>query len=43
MVQAEGADVIRLAHPDVGEAELAAISEVLATGQLTMGPKVGEF
>jgi len=38
-----GADVIRLALPDVGEEELAAIAEVLETGQLTMGPKVAEF
>ena len=34
---------IRLARPDVGEAELAAVAEVLASGQLTMGPKVAEF
>jgi len=34
---------IRLARPDVGEAELAAVGEVIATGQLTMGPKVAEF
>ena len=34
---------IRLARPDVGEAELAAIAEVVGTGQLTMGPKVDEF
>ena len=34
---------IRLALPYVGEAELAAIGEVLATGQLTMGAKVGEL
>ena len=34
---------IRLARPDVGEAELAAIADVVATGQLTMGPKVEEF
>jgi perosamine synthetase len=34
---------IRLARPDVGEAELAAIGAVLATGQLTMGPTVREF
>jgi perosamine synthetase len=34
---------IRLARPDVGEAELAAVGEVIATGQLTMGPKVEEF
>src|SRR4029450_3535161 len=34
---------IRLARPDVGEAELAAIAEVVRTGQLTMGVKVAEF
>jgi dTDP-4-amino-4,6-dideoxygalactose transaminase len=34
---------IRLARPDVGEAELAAIGEVLESGQLTMGPKVAEL
>ena len=34
---------IRLARPDVGEAELAAVEEVISTGQLTMGPKVAEF
>jgi perosamine synthetase len=34
---------IRLARPDVGEAELAAIADVVGTGQLTMGPKVDEF
>ncbi len=38
-----GADVVRLASPDVGEAELAEIREVLASGQLTMGPKVEEL
>ena len=36
-------DPIRLARPDVGEAELEAISEVVASGQLTMGSKVLEF
>ena len=36
-------DVIRLAWPDAGEAELAEIAAVLETGQLTMGPKVEEF
>jgi perosamine synthetase len=35
--------VIRLAWPDLGEEELAAIAEVLESGQLTMGPKVVEF
>jgi perosamine synthetase len=40
-----GADVapVRLARPDVGEAELAEIREVLESGQLTMGAKVEEF
>ena len=36
-------DPIRLARPDVGEEELAAVREVLATGQLTMGPRVAAF
>ena len=36
-------DPIRLARPDVGEAELAAVADVLAGGQLTMGPQVGAF
>lgn len=34
---------IRLARPDVGEAELAAVAAVLASGQLTMGPQVAAF
>jgi len=34
---------IRLARPDVGDAELAAIGEVIESGELTMGPKVVEF
>jgi perosamine synthetase len=34
---------IRLAWPDVGEAELAEVQEVLASGQLTMGGKVDEL
>ena len=34
---------IRLALPDVGEEELAAVAEVLESGQLTMGPKVAEL
>jgi perosamine synthetase len=38
-----GHDVIRLAWPDVGPEELAAVAEVLKTGMLTMGPKVAEF
>jgi perosamine synthetase len=36
-------DRIRLAKPDLGEEELAAVAEVLADGQLTMGPRVAEF
>jgi perosamine synthetase len=38
-----GADVIRLARPDVGGEEARAVAEVLASGQLTMGPKVAEL
>jgi len=34
---------IRLARPDVGEAELAAVAAVLETGTLTMGPAVAEL
>ena len=36
-------EVIRLARPDVGAQELAAIAEVLESGQLTMGPWVERF
>lgn len=35
--------MIRLAWPDLGEEELAAVAEVLESGQLTMGPKVAAF
>ena len=35
--------MIRLAWPDVGVEEAAAVAEVLETGQLTMGPKVAEL
>ena len=38
-----GAGLIRLAWPDVGAEEAAAVAEVLESGQLTMGPKVGEL
>ena len=38
-----GPPPIRLARPDVGDAELAAVAEVVASGQLTMGPKVEQF
>jgi dTDP-4-amino-4,6-dideoxygalactose transaminase len=34
---------IRLARPDLGDAELAAVAAVLASGQLTMGPQVDAF
>jgi dTDP-4-amino-4,6-dideoxygalactose transaminase len=34
---------VRLAWPDVGAAEAEAVADVLAAGQLTMGPKVAEF
>ena len=37
------AEPIRLARPDVGEAELAAVADVLASGQRTMGPQVAAF
>ena len=33
-------DRIRLARPDVGQAELAAVAKVIVGGQLTMGPVV---
>ena len=36
-------DDLRLAWPDTGEEEAEAVAEVLASGRLTMGPKVGEF
>ena len=36
-------DPIRLARPDVGEREAAAVADVLESGQLTMGAKVEEF
>lgn len=35
--------MIRLAWPDLGPEELAAVAEVLESGHLTMGPKVDEF
>ena len=36
-------DPIRLAWPDVGADELAAVEDVLADGRLTMGPRVAEL
>ena len=38
-----GTDLVRLAWPQLGEAELAEVAEVLESGQLTMGPKVEQF
>jgi perosamine synthetase len=38
-----GRPELRLARPDVGDAELAAVAEVLESGQLTMGRRVEEF
>ncbi len=35
--------MIRLAWPDLGPEELAAVEEVFESGQLTMGPRVEEF
>lgn len=35
--------MIRLARPDVGAEEAAAVADVLESGQLTMGPKVAEL
>ena len=34
---------IRLGWPELGDAELAEVAEVLESGMLTMGPKVDEF
>jgi perosamine synthetase len=43
-VSAEPAtEPIRLARPDVGTEELAAVAAVLESGALTMGPRVAEF
>ena len=42
MVPGEAAG-LRLAWPDVGDAELAEVARVLESGMLTMGPKVGEL
>jgi dTDP-4-amino-4,6-dideoxygalactose transaminase len=38
-----GGDLIRLGRPETGDEEAAAVAEVLASGQLTMGPKVVEL
>jgi dTDP-4-amino-4,6-dideoxygalactose transaminase len=42
VVQGESAR-IRLGWPELGDAELAEVAEVLESGMLTMGPKVEEF
>jgi dTDP-4-amino-4,6-dideoxygalactose transaminase len=42
VVQGQGTG-IRLGWPELGEAELAEVAEVLETGMLTMGPKVAEL
>lgn len=42
MVPGEAAR-IRLGWPELGDAELAQVAEVLESGMLTMGPKVAEF
>jgi dTDP-4-amino-4,6-dideoxygalactose transaminase len=39
----QGRAEIRLARPDVGAPELAAVAAVLDSGQLTMGPQVAAF
>jgi perosamine synthetase len=39
----DGDSKIRLGWPDLGERELAEVAEVLESGMLTMGPKVGAF
>ncbi len=43
MVSREGTEPVRLAFPELGEAELEAVREVFESGALTMGPKVQEF
>jgi len=43
VVSREGTEPIRLAFPELGEAEVEAVRAVLESGSLTMGPKVAEF
>ena len=43
MVSREGTEPIRLAFPELGEAELAEVRGVFESGALTMGPKVEEL
>ena len=39
----EGPEPVRLAFPELGDAELEAVRDVLESGALTMGPKVEEL
>jgi len=43
VVSREGTEPVRLAFPELGEAELEAVREVFESGALTMGPKVAEL
>jgi len=43
MVPEPAGGLIRLARPDVGDAELQAVAEVLRGGWLVQGPRVAEF
>jgi len=43
VVSREGTEPVRLAFPELGEAELAEVRAVLESGALTMGPKVAEL
>jgi perosamine synthetase len=43
VVSPEHEEVIRLARPDITEADIEAVSEVLRSGQLVQGAKVREF
>lgn len=43
MVSREGSPPVRLAFPELGEAELSEVRAVLESGALTMGPKVVEL
>jgi perosamine synthetase len=43
LVSREGTEPVRLAFPELGEAELAEVRAVFESGALTMGPKVEEL
>ncbi len=43
MVSAQSRDLIRLARPELGEAEEAEVAEVLRSGHLVQGPRVARF